>query len=118
MKRIWLAVLFLTLAAAVCITDQICVSTFYNEMSAKIQQAQAYEKTGSEQLPAAIDDIKRYWDERNDRMFMLTHHGALNELSAVIRSLNTEQLDNRLNEAAAWLTVFYENQRITFANIF
>lgn len=118
MKRVWLAALFLLLAAAACITEQYCIHSFYDGMSTRIKQAQEYENGDEEQLRAAIDEIKRYWYEKNDMIFTMTNHGVLDELSASVRSLNADRLDNRLYEVEARLNVFYENQKITLANIF
>ena len=118
MKRLWFALIFLFIAAGLCFAEQYYINDFYNNLSEKISAAERYEKDGDAQLSEAISDIQDYWQKHNDLIFTLTNHGVLNDLSSEIHSLNTENAKEGLPKTRAFLIAFYENQRITFANIF
>ncbi len=118
MKRVWFAVIFLFVLLVLCFAEQHFINNFYSEMSERVDAAIEYQKVGDGRLESAVEEIKDYWFKNNDLIFTLTNHGVLDMLSADIRSLETSELENDLNEVKAMLNVFYENQRITFANIF
>lgn len=109
MKRVWFAVIFLLVSAVLCAVEQHCVNKFYNELSVKIDLA--------EKDTDKVNDVVDYWDEKNDLIYTLTNHIALDDLSAAIHALKKADEKPDLEKVRALLTVFYENQRITFANI-
>ena len=121
MKRIWFAVIFLSLAAALCITEQNFIKTFHEEMDKKITAAEAAAEGGDKKkLDAEITEIKYFWKEHNDLLFTLSNHALPDELGARIRALRPENANavEELEGIKAMNDVFYEDQRITFANIF
>ena len=118
MKRVWFAVAFLALSLSICIAEQHFINDFYNNMCKNIDTAIEYNLSGDERLGEAVDDLKDYWEKHNDLIFTMTNHGVLDELSAEIQALNTDKIDNELYRVKGTLNVFYENQRITFANVF
>ena len=118
MKRLWFAIIFISICLAICLAEQHYIKDFYNEMNGRIEQAIVYSDNKDERLDSQIKDIKEYWYKHNDLIFTLTNHEVLDDLSAVIRSLDTKHADESLRKAKATLEVFYENQRITLSNIF
>ncbi len=118
MKRLWFAVIFLLICAALCIAEQYYINNFYNEMNEKIDTALVFEKKDDERLTDAVNDIQEYLNENNDLIFMLTNHVVLNELSTAVRSVNAAGTEDDLMLIRSWLKVFYENQKITLSNIF
>ncbi len=88
-------------------------------MSERLETAMKYdEQKNSPMLKRSIEDIQQYWKDNNDIIFTMTNHGVLDELSREIRALNPDRVENSLFKIRATLNVFYENQRITFSNIF
>ena len=118
MKRLWFALVFLSISAVLCIGEQYYINDFYRQMTYRIDTAISYGENNDSRLDEAVDEIQNYWCRHNDLIFTLTNHGVLDDLSAHIRALNKNDLGNDLNKIKAILTVFYENQRITPANIF
>lgn len=118
MKRIWFAVVFILIAAALCAGEQTYVKQVYNELNSEISRAEQYESP--EDLADAIKNIQNYWDDNNDLLFTLADHSVLDDLGTSIRSLdpNDEDVKSVMAEIKALNDVFYENEKITLANIF
>ena len=115
MKRLWFAAVFLLLCIGLCFAEQHYINKFYNEMSTKLDTAIVCAEPDKE---AAVKSVKEYWGKNNNLIFTFTNHGVLDELSALIRSADSKSPNDDLRKARATLEVFYENQKITFANIF
>ncbi|MBQ9227565.1 MAG: DUF4363 family protein [Eubacterium sp.] len=121
MKRVWFAAAFLLLAAALCIGDQWYIRTFHSEMDKKITAAMsAAEKQDMPALEADIASVQHYWSEKNDLLFTLSNHTVPDELGARIRAMRPENstITEELENVKAYNDVLYEDQKITFANIF
>ena len=118
MKRLWFALVFLAVSTTLCIGEQYYIKDFYAQMTKRVDTAIACCENGDKGLEKAVDDIQNYWYSRNDLIFTLTNHGVLDDLSAHIRSLNKDSPKDEMYKVKAILTVFYENQRITLANVF
>ncbi len=121
MKRIWFAVIFLVLAVIICVSEQYYVKNVYIDLTLKIETAQDYaENNNKEKLNNSISEIKRYWDNNNELLCTIADHGVLDDLGAEINALNAddpEETNNSLETTRALTKIFYENQRISFANI-
>ena len=121
MKRIWFAVVFLLIAAAVCTYEQIYVKNICAELTAQIEEAKALAESGNEkELESKINSIKSNWEKNNSRLFAFSEHAALDNLASSIRSLHadSEDIKDALEETRALTIVFYENQKVTLANVF
>jgi len=121
MKRIWFAAVFLVMAAALCLTEQLYISSFHTEMDKKITAAAtAAEGKNKAELDARLKDVRAYWDGKNEILCMLSSHTLPDEIGAGIRAIYTDHphIEEELARIRALNDVLYENQHITFANIF
>ena len=121
MKRLWFAVAFLILAAVLCVSEQYYIKDFYQEIDKKITAAEMAAVEGDkEKLDKDIGKLKKYWKKNNNLIFILAEHDVPNELGECIRAINPEEEDilSSLAEIRALNEVFFENQKITFANVF
>lgn len=106
MKRIWIAIAFLTLSIGICITEQVYIHTTYNEICEYIDKKDT-------------DGLYNYWSEKNDTLYAFADHKILDSLSDSINTLkDTNEKEKALIEIKAKAKTYYENQRITFSNIF
>lgn len=104
MNRLIIAIMLLITSAGVCITEQICERNTYQAINEYVANED-------------IEGLQKYWDERNDILFMLTDHRTLDEMSRVIHEASSEDKEIALTKVKAINTVYYENQKITLANI-
>lgn len=121
MKRLWFAVIFLAIATALCLGEQSYIRTFHRETDKRITTAiTAAETKDAAALEAAVASLQQYWGKHNNLLCTLSNHTVPDELGARIRSIRTESGDLlvELESIRAFNEVLYENQRITFANIF
>lgn len=118
MKRIWFATIFLLLCIGLCTGEQLYVRKVYSDINSEISKIEKTESTAAR--AECVDKIKKYWDKNNNLLFAIADHGVLDDLSTAIRSLDAqdEELNKDLTEVRSITKVFYENQKITFANIF
>lgn len=118
MKRVWFAAVFIAISISLCIGEQMYVEQVYNGLNNEISKAEQCESY--EDLEAAISGIQTYWKKNNDLLFTIADHGVLDELGTGIRSLDAydDDIEGTLSELKAVNKVFYENQKITMANIF
>lgn len=106
MKRIWIAIVFLAISVTICVTEQIYINTAYNHINEYIDQGDS-------------ERLLKYWQDKNDILYAFTDHKMLDSLSDSINSLEqTDEKEKTLIEIKAKAKTFYENQRITFSNIF
>lgn len=118
MKRIWFAILFLALSVGLCVGEQMYSKKVYNDINSIIAE---YDENGNnEDKSRTVNRIKDYWDKHNDLLFTIEESEALNELGQAISGLDPDDKDipKSLNEIKTINKFFYENQRITAANIF
>lgn len=121
MKRIWFAIIFLIVSVALCTGEQYYVKKVHNNIDTKVEQAiQQLENKDKQQLKSSVKGIKEYWERYNNLLFSLSDHGVLDDLGAQIRTIDAEDEDiaGELSEIKALNEVFYENQRISAANVF
>lgn len=118
MKRIWFAVIFMLIASSLCVGEQMYVKKVYNDLNNEISKAEEY--NDFDDVLQAIKNIQKYWSDNNDLLFTIADHDVLDDLGTAIRSLDAddEDLKGTLKEIRALNSVFYENQKVTFANIF
>lgn len=121
MKRLWFALIFLIIAASLCTYEQIYIKNTCVELTAQIEEAKAAAQNENEkELENKIKSIKSNWEKKNSCLFAFSDHSALDDLASSIRSLqaDSDDIKDALEETRALVLVFYENQRITFANVF
>lgn len=125
MKRLYLALGFLAIAVSLCIFEQYTVSTVYREATAYI--AAAEEKAGNgdyEGAKAVCAELKAYWDKKEKYMAAMIDHGMLDDAGVTVNSLEaladseSDSLSDELITAENQIRAIYENQRITFGNVF
>lgn len=108
MKRIWIAAVLIITSVILCTSEQIYVKNFYQTVCTLAEEEKPKE-------------LKEYWENKNDTVYIFSHHDVLDDLAQLISALDdekNEQTKNELSEIQAVAKVYYENQRITFSNIF
>ena len=120
MKRVWFAIVFVVLCIGLCVFQQGYVKQCCGELGSMLELAQKYEENGEEAaLKEQINKIQKYWIKRNDFLFIFSEHGTLDELAFNIRSLDkAHNMKSALAETKTLVIIYYENERITLANIF
>jgi len=121
MKRIWFAIVFLAIAAAMCVGEQCFIRTFHAEVNSAVTAAETAAERGDDAaLKAALNELKRCWNKSNNLLCMFTNHAVPDELGARIRGIRSDcdDLLLELDNIRAFNDVLYENQRITPANVF
>lgn len=121
MKRIWFAIVFLIVSVALCTGEQCYVKQVHGNIGTKVEQAiEQLENEDKQQLKSSVKGIKEYWERYNNLLFALSDHGVLDDLGAKIRTMEAsdEDIAAELSEVKALNEVFYENQKISVANVF
>ena len=120
MKRVWFAVIFITLCAALCTYQQAYVKESCDYMEALLDDAQRFEEVKSEkERDEKINELQEYWKKKNDFLFIFSEHQTIDELALNIRSLDkAHNMKSALAETKTLVIIYYENERITLANIF
>ena len=120
MKRLWFAVIFLAAATVICFKEQSFINNYHTEMDKKINASiSAYYGGDKDEFEKRINEMKNYWYENNDTVFMIVNHDIPNQIGTALRSVDAsdDHIELTLSELSALNTVLYENQRITFSNI-
>ena len=120
MKRIWFAIIFLALAAAMCGGEQHYIDCTYDLLNKKISTAEAALKRGDTELyRQCAEDIESIWKEKNDLLYAFGEHGTLDSVAVEIRSMPFEKGEElkELHSLRAMLKAYYENERISLSNI-
>ena len=120
MKRIWFAVVFILIALALCISEQVFVTEVYGHLSTAVDSAQQYAERGdTENAEKEIQIIRNDWNRYNNLICALTNHNVPDELGSKIRSLSTtnQEYPSLLSDIDSLLYIYYEEQQISFANI-
>ncbi len=121
MKRIWFAVAFLIVSFAACLFEQIYIDKVFDNITVKLDSAQEYaEAKDTKNMKKEIDELTSYWEKSHIVLCSIGEHNDIDELSTEIKSLNTkseDEIKNALDETKARIDIYYENQKLTFANI-
>ena len=120
MKRVWIAVALIILSGFLCAFERIQVDKTCNQLISMLEQAQEYEQADEKELrDKKIDEIQEYWNKNNNLIYVFSEHGGLDELAKNIRSLRqAHNMKSALAETKTLVIVFYENEKLTLANIF
>lgn len=106
MKRIWIAVVLLSISIGICTAEQIYLERTYTQINKMVDEQNT-------------DEIVEYWKKKNDILYAFSDHKVLDSLSEAIEELNyAKDKKKALTEVRAISKTFYENQRINFSNIF
>lgn len=125
MKKLYVAAAFLIVSIALCVYEQYTVNTSYKEATIIINSA--IENVEKEDYDGAKENCKKlneYWTERQKYMAPIIDHGALDDASVTINNLEdlaeneSDSLADELITAKNQVKAIYENQKITFGNVF
>ena len=121
MKRLWFAIIFLCIAAGLCAGEQMYVRSLYTEMSEKISAAEAaLDNNKQKEYVKQTKEIAKLWNDKNDLLYAVSEHGILDSVAVQIRSMPYGEGDEKkeLHSLRAQLFAYYENEKISLANIF
>ena len=125
MKRLYVALCFLAIAISLCIFEQYTVNKTYIDTTEYINMAiAAVEKEDYDTAKNACKKLNDYWGEKQKYMTAMIDHGSLDDASITINNLEdmaeskSESLAEELITAKNQIKSIYENQRITFGNVF
>lgn len=125
MKRLYIALGFLAVAVSLCVFEQYTVITVYKEASAYIDSAiEQADKQDYDRVKETCKKLNDYWDKKQKYMTAMTDHGCLDDAGITINNLTdmaeseSEGLEDELITAKNQIKGMYDNQRITFGNIF
>lgn len=113
MKRVWIAILFLSICTGVCVCEQIYVTKTYNTLNKKIATAQ------DEPSEENIKDLISYYKEQEKYLFSMCESERLIELNQAIHSLSHEDKNIKIELSRARSTNdnFYDETVLRLANI-
>ncbi len=125
MKRLYIAAAFLLLSVGLCIFEQYTVTTSYENATQIIDTAIEEVRNGDyEKAQESCHNLQEYWSERQRYMAPIIEHGALDDASSTISALEylaeseSDSLSDELITAKNQVKAIYENQKITFGNVF
>lgn len=125
MKRLYVALCFLVIAISLCIFEQYTVNKTYIDTTEYINIAiAAVEKEDYDAAKNTCKKLNNYWGEKQKYMTAMIDHGSLDDASITINNLEdmaeskSESLAEELITAKNQIKSIYENQRITFGNVF
>ncbi|MGN1201838.1 MAG: DUF4363 family protein [Eubacterium sp.] len=125
MKRLYVAFCFLAIAVSLCIFEQYTVNTSYKEATAFINTAiEEVEKEDYDSAKETCKKLSDYWGEKQKYMAAMIDHGSLDDANLTINSLEeladskSDSLEDELITAKNQIKSMYENQKITFGNVF
>ena len=125
MKRLYVAILFLAFAIGLCTFEQITINKTYTEANKYIDQAiEQVEKKDFKGAESTCTNLDKYWDSKNQYLTAMIDHGSLDDTSVTISSLKdlakneSDDLESELITAKNQIQSIYNNQKITFGNIF
>ncbi len=120
MKRTWFAIIFLLVAAGMCVGEQVYLKSFERELNEKISAAQtALEQNDTSAYEAYASDIKATWVKKNDLLYATCEHAALDSIAVKIRAMpyTAGEEEQELQELRALLYAFFANEKASVANI-
>ncbi|MDE6471217.1 MAG: DUF4363 family protein [Eubacterium sp.] len=125
MKRLYIALAFLAIAVSLCIFEQYTVKEVYKEANAYIDKAiDEIGKNDYNSAESTCKELNDYWDKKQKYMAAMIDHGSLDDTSVTINNLadmaenESDSIEEELITARNQLKGMYDNQRITFGNIF
>lgn len=125
MKRLYIAILFLAIAVSLCVFEQYTVNNAYKEAIQYIDNAiEGLEKDDYDTVKSECKRLNNFWGEKQKYMTAMIDHGSLDEASVTIGSLEdlaeneSDSIEEELVTAKNQLKSIYDNQKITFGNIF
>lgn len=125
MKRLYVAFCFLAVAISLCAFEQYTVHSAYRETTEYINTAiEQVDKEDFEKAKGTCKNLNAYWDKKQKYMTAMIDHGSLDDASVTINNLEdlaenkSDNLEDELVTAKNQIKAIYENQRITFGNIF
>lgn len=125
MKRLYVAFCFLAIAISLCVFEQYTVNTAYKEATAYINTAiERVEKEDYNGAKEACKKLNDYWGQKQKYMTAMIDHGSLDDASVTINNLEdladneSDSLEDELITAKNQIKSIYENQKITFGNVF
>lgn len=125
MKRLYIAAAFLLLSVGLCIFEQYTVTTSYENATQIIDTAIEEVRNGDyEKAQESCHTLQEYWSQRQRYMAPIIEHGALDDASSTISALEylaeskSDSLSDELITAKNQVKAIYENQKITFGNVF
>lgn len=125
MKRLYIAIIFLVISISLCIFEQYTVQETYKTATRYINSA--IEAVDNNDYKKAANDCKRlndFWGEKQKYMTAMIDHGCLDDANLTIGSLEelaknkNESLEQELINAKNHIKSIYQNQKITFGNVF
>lgn len=125
MKRLYVALCFLVIAISLCIFEQYTVNKTYKDVTAYINTAIEYtQKEDYSNAGATCKKINDYWNDKQKCMTAMIDHSSLDEAGVTINNLEelaeeeSDSLTQELITAKSQIKSIYDNQRITFGNVF
>lgn len=125
MKRLYVALCFLAVAISLCIFEQYTVNSAYKEATVYINTAmEQVDNKDFENAKNTCKSLNDYWNKKQKYMAAMIDHGALDDAGVTINNLEelaenkSDSLEDELITAKNQIKSIYENQRITFGNIF
>lgn len=125
MKRLFIAIAFLALAFGLCTFEQITINKTYSQANSyidrAIEQVEKQDFKGAEETCSTLDE---YWDSKQQYLTAMIDHGSLDDTGVTITSLKdmakneSDDLEGELITAKNQIKSIYDNQKITFGNIF
>lgn len=125
MKRLYIAIAFLVVLSSLCIYEQILVRQVYTGVTGYIDEAmQAFNNEEYDKTEKICLELTSYWEKKHKLMTALIEHGELDTTSVMINALSDlsenkkDELEKELIDIKNEMNIIYENQRISFGNIF
>lgn len=125
MKRLYIAIAFIVLALCLCITEQCTVKSSYTKASGYIDSAlSSLENDDFAGTKENCNELKTYWDGMYPFLTAIIDHTALDEAKLTINSLQKinedekDEMRTALYSAKNQMDLIYNNQKITFGNVF
>lgn len=125
MKRLYVAIVLLLIALSLCSFEQYTVTNAYETATKYINSAiDGLENDDYEKVQSSCRELGEYWSKKYPYMSAMIDHGSLDETGVTINSLNdlaknkSDELENELITVKNQIKNIYENQKITFGNVF
>lgn len=125
MKRIYIAIFFLTLSIGLCVFEQYTVESTYKNTTVMLNTAQELlHKKDYDGIVKECSRLNEYWDKKYPCLSAMFDHDSLDEAGASIASLEelakskSDDFESELINAKSRIEAIHKNQKITFGNIF
>ena len=120
MKRIWFSVTFISIIIGLCVYEQIYVKNVADEMHNRIEAIQKADHINIE-LKDDIDSLQRYWDKKHMVLLLTCDHNNIDEIEVALYELeykDDNEIKNALADAKALTKNLYDNEKLSFGNVF